>query len=153
MRRQYDQALIESERAIALNPNDPDNYANQGATLVWSGQPEGAIHVLETALRYDPMMGARPLTHLGVAYYLTGRYDDAVTVLERAVGMNPNFAYGQTILAATYGMRGDSAQAFSVADTVRRVDPFFRTENFGHLFRNPAHSELLIEGLRKAGLD
>ena len=153
IRRQYEQALVESERAIALNPNDPDNYADQGATLVWSGHPEGAVRALETAHRFDPMMGARPLTHLGVAYYLTGRYDEAVAALERAIGINPEFAYGHTILAATHGMRGDREPGLRAAAAVLRLDPFFSTETFGRLFRDPGHAERLVEGLRKAGLD
>lgn len=153
IRRQYDQALIESERAIALNPNDARLHAHQGTILVWSGRPKGAILALETALRFDPLMGARPLTHLGTAYYLTGRFADAVRVLERAVGPNPDYAHGQTMLAAAYGQLGKQAEARRAADIVRRLDPFFATGHFGRLFRNPADAAAIIDGLHKAGLE
>lgn len=152
IRREYDLALVESERAIALNPNDAGNYAAQGATLLWSGHLEGAILALETAYRYDPMMGPRQLTHLGTAYYLKGRYQDAVQLLERSTGLSPDFAYAHTILAATYGQLGDTERAARAAAAVRRLDPFFSVEEFGKLFRNPADASSLAVGLRKTGL-
>jgi adenylate cyclase len=153
LRRQHEFALVQSERAIALNPNDAGSYAAQGKILVWSGHPEGAILSLETALRFDPMMGEVPLTHLGLAYYLKGRYKDALKVLERGIGLNPDFAFGQTMLAATYGEIGNQEGASRAAQAVRRLNPFFSTDQFGRLLRNSQHAARVVDGLHKAGLD
>ena len=155
VRRQYDLALVELERAIALNPNDSETHGWQGEVLVWSGHPEGAILALETAQRFDPMMDPQRLFTLGLAYYLNHQYGDAVETLERSVGQHPDYVYGYTVLAATYGQMGRKEDAARAADAVRRLNPLFSTDEFGNnsLFRNPADAMRLDEGLRKAGLD
>lgn len=152
-RKEYDLGIVELERALALNPNDAASYADQGLNLVWSSRPEGAILAFETALRLDPNMGAEGLFHLGLAYYLTGRYQDAVLHLGRSSGRNPDFVLTHVALAAAYGQIGDRVKASRAAATIRRLDPFFSVEDFGELFRDPADAAEVIAGLRKAGLN
>jgi hypothetical protein len=40
LKQQYDQALAEGERAIALDPNNADSYAWQAEALSFAGRPE-----------------------------------------------------------------------------------------------------------------
>jgi TolB-like protein/class 3 adenylate cyclase/Tfp pilus assembly protein PilF len=152
LRKQYDAALVESERAIALNPNDPANYARQGAIHLWAGRIDGAVRALEAAHRFDPLMGVRPLAHLGMAYYLKRRYQDAAKVLERGRAINPDYAYALTVLAATYGQLGDDDRANEAISELRRVDPFFSIKSVGRLFRDKDDTATLVEGLQKAGI-
>ena len=91
--RQHELAVVEVERAIALNPNDAQSYAEQAVILVWPGRPEGAFTSFETALRFDPTANAEPLAHLGLAHYLKKRYGEAVKFLERSIGQNPDFQF------------------------------------------------------------
>ena len=151
-RRRYDLALVETERAIALNPNDAESHAQQGSVLLFSGHPDGAILSLETALRFDPLMDSGKLTSLGLAYYLKGRYEDATKILERGIARNPDYLYGQTILAAVYGQLGHQERAARAAQDVRRINPFFSAGEIGGLFREPADKARIADGLRKAGL-
>jgi tetratricopeptide (TPR) repeat protein len=153
MRRQYDFGLVESERAIALNPNDAVNHAMQGVILLYSGYPDGAILSLETALRFDPLMNPAQLAHLGLAYYLKARYEDAIKILERCVALNPDFVYGHSILAAVHGQRGDQQSASRAAEAVRRLDPYISVDAFGRRFRNATDKSRVADGLRKAGLE
>jgi adenylate cyclase len=53
-RRQYDQALAESERTIALDPNSADSYAMQAEVLNFAGRPEEALRSVEQAMRLNP---------------------------------------------------------------------------------------------------
>ena len=123
--------------------------------LLYSGRPDGAIFSLETALRFDPLMDPAQLTHLGLAYYLKGRYEDAAKILERVSGLDPDYLYAHTILAAVYGQMDLQANAARAAHAVRRLNPFFSTDEFRSrsLFRDPADAARVDEGLRKAGLD
>jgi TolB-like protein/class 3 adenylate cyclase/Flp pilus assembly protein TadD len=152
-RKEYDLGVVELERALALNPNDAASYADQGLNLVWSSRPEGAILAFETALRLDPNMGSEGLFHLGLAYYLTGRYQDAILHLERSSGRNPDFVLTYVPLAAAYGQIENHAKASRAAAAIRRLDPFFSADEFGQLFRNPADAAQVTAGLRKAGLN
>ena len=55
-------------------------------------------------------------------------------------------------LAATYARLGRTAEAARAAAAVRRLDPFFEVDSFGTGFRQPAHREAIVAGLRAAGL-
>src|SRR6266540_2115782 len=46
-KQQYDQAIAEGERAIALDPNDADSYARQAEVLLYAGRPEDALRMVE----------------------------------------------------------------------------------------------------------
>jgi adenylate cyclase len=153
LRKQYDLAIVELERAIVLNPNDAASYAHQGVVLIWSSRPDGAILSLETALRFDPNMDMEGLLHLGLAYYLKGRYADAIRILERGLGRSPDYVYGHIVLAAAYGQTGRLDAAVRETEEVKRLDPFFEVEEYGRLFRDSTHAARVIEGLRKAGLE
>ncbi|MCZ6861192.1 MAG: adenylate cyclase [Alphaproteobacteria bacterium] len=151
-RHQHDLALIEVERAIALNPNDAQSYAEQGVILVWSGRADGAIISLETALRFDPKSNAVSLAHLGLAYYLKMRYAGAAISLERSIVQSPDFQFAHEVLAAAYGQLGRASEASREANTVRRINPFFEVDEYGRQFRDPQDAAHIIVGLRKAGL-
>ncbi len=153
-RRQYDLALIETERVIAINPNDAGGYAEQGVALVWSGRPDGAILAVETALRFDPNMDPNTLWHLALAYYLKERYADAVAILEQNIGRRPdNAVFDYQLLAASYAQMVRPDEAIRAAAAVRRLNPFFEAKDFGGMFQEPADAARVVEGLRKAGLD
>jgi len=149
-RLQYDLALVESERVIAINPNDPEGHIEQGNVLLWSGLTDGAILALETASHIDPGMNPDAYWYLALAYYLKQRYADAVGVLERNVRRRLDNPFDYAVLAASYAQLGRLAEATHAAETVRRLHPFF-SETFGQ-FRNPADTARIAEGLRKVGL-
>jgi hypothetical protein len=87
-----------------------------------------------------------------MAYYLQGRYDDAVTTAQSGIGRYPHHTSLYISLAAAYVEAGQLDAAARAADELRRLHPFFEVQSFGHYFRNPADRERLREGLRKAGL-
>ena len=152
LRRQHDLALIESERLIAINPNDAGGFAQQGMALTWLGRPDGAILALERSLLFDPDMKTDLVWHLGLAYYLKERYADSVAVLERNIGRKTDPFWDYLLLAAVYGQMGRMEDAARVAKVVRQIDPLYdRLLRFGQ-FENVSDTEKVNEGLRKAGL-
>ena len=152
LRRQHELALIESERLIAINPNDAGSFAQQGMALTWLGRPDGAILALERALLFDPDMKTDIFWHLGLAYYLKERYADAVAILERNIGRKTNPFWDYLLLSAVYAQMGRMEEAARAAKAVRKIDPLYgRLLRFGQ-FKNPSDTERVNEGLRKAGL-
>ncbi len=152
-RRQFDLALVEAERVIALNPNDARGYAEQGTALVWSSRAEGAILALETALSFDPNMDPTTIWHLGLAYFLAERYPEAAALLERNLARRSDQVWDYLLLAATYAQMDRPKEAAHAAEMVRRVDPFFLMKNDLIQLRDSADSERIANGLRKAGLN
>jgi adenylate cyclase len=101
-KRQYDQAMAEGERAIALDPNNADSYARQAEVLNYAGRPEEALLALEQALRLNPRYPPLYLVELGWAYRSTGRYAEAIATLKELISRSPNFMTAHLHLALSY---------------------------------------------------
>ncbi|OCP17936.1 MULTISPECIES: tetratricopeptide repeat protein [unclassified Ensifer] len=149
---QYDRALLEIDRALALNPSDAESHAQRGGALLWAGRPEEAVAALETGFALDPSLEVNYVLNLGLAYYTLRRHDDAIRVLERGALRYPDFVFVPVVLAAAYGQLGRTGDAERMAEAVKLRLPVFDPQTFGSEFRNRAHHDYLIEGLRKAGL-
>lgn len=151
--REYTLALAEADRGIELNPNDADGHAVRAAVLVWMGRIDEAIATFESVAQLDPGQSRpRSLAHLGIAYFLAARYEDAVRAFELSIGRNPEFALGYIGLAAAYSELNKKSDAARLAAVVRRLDPFFASETFGTQFAVDTHRLQMVESLKKAGL-
>jgi len=148
----YDLAIKEGERAIELNPNDSGSFNELGWALLWSGRLDEAITALEMSLRLDSSGLENTGWHLGIAYYLKERYADALNTLAEGLIRRPDFTGYHIALAATYARLERPEEAARAAATVRRLDPFFTIDSFGTGFRQAAHREAIVAGLREAGL-
>src|SRR5262249_34816478 len=71
-KKQYDQAIAEGERAVALDPNNADSYAQQANVLNFAGRPEEALRSVQQAMRLNPHYPLLYLVQLGWTYQLTG---------------------------------------------------------------------------------
>jgi tetratricopeptide (TPR) repeat protein len=54
MKRQYDKAIAECERAISLDPNSAENIARLGTVLTYAARAEEAIPI-QSAIRLNPL--------------------------------------------------------------------------------------------------
>ncbi len=102
LQQQYDRAIAEGERAIALDPNDADSYAGQAQVLNRAGRPEEALRMVEQAMRLNPRCPPWYLYHLGLAYQMTGRYAEAIATQKEVISRNPNISYAHLNLASSY---------------------------------------------------
>ena len=64
--QQYDQAMAEGERAIALDPNNADSYVTQADVLNIAGRPEEALRAVEHAMRLNPRYPPWLLIRIGL---------------------------------------------------------------------------------------
>ena len=113
----------------------------------------------ERALRLDAFSGASYLFHLGHAYYLTGRYEEAIIYLESAVieaanTDNPDFLPAHFVLAVVHNELGREEEARAEVAEVLRISPRASLEGQRERmpFKDQAVLERHLEGLRKAGL-
>jgi adenylate cyclase len=148
----YDLAISELQRAIDLNPNHALSYLRLGTIMLFAGRTDEAIQFLQTGLRYHPYTDLDDYGRLAFAYYLKGRYEDAITTLEPGLVRNPNNAWLHISLAAAYAQAGRKEDAKRSAEMAMKLHPFFEVESSFTLFRNPTDREKILEGLRKAGL-
>ena len=148
----FDSALIEADRAIELNASDALAYSLRGGVLMWLGRIPESIIASEAARRFDPRLSSETNFNLGMAYYLAGRYRDALATFNDTLHAEPGLIFLQAGRAAAAAQLGDTEQAKQAAGAVRRLDPFFKVDTYGNRLVNAAHRAKLQEGLRKAGL-
>jgi len=87
--RQFDKAIGEAERAIGLDPNDPEGHLGVAWALIFAGRAEAAIASAENGVRLDPHFPASYLFALGTAQLLLHRYAVAEMTLKRALKLSP----------------------------------------------------------------
>jgi adenylate cyclase len=146
-----DLSEAEIDRAVELNPGDPEVRAQRGAVYADRGRLDEAIRELETVLSFDPISDPA-WADLGTIYYLAGRSKDAVEILERNLGRNPDRVVAWAVLAAAYAELGLEPQARNAAARVLRLSPFFVAENLAAQYGQPSQRERLAAGLHRAGL-
>ena len=104
--RQFDDAIAEAERAIALDPNDPDGHIALAWALNFDGQSQAALAAVERAMRLDPRRPGAYMYVLGMTRFGLGQYESAVTALNRAHERNPENRVLNVPLAAAYANLG-----------------------------------------------
>jgi class 3 adenylate cyclase/TolB-like protein/Tfp pilus assembly protein PilF len=77
-----------SRRALALDRNDPRVWDVRSWALFAQGQWDGAFQALAEALQIDPYNNEFVGTQ-GLLLLLTGRADEALPVLDRAIALDP----------------------------------------------------------------
>jgi adenylate cyclase len=156
---QFDAALAETDRGIALAPNDAaSNYFCSASgdndwaaeTLIRSGKPAEALAIAEQAMLRDPKNSDFHLMEIGIAYYGLGRSTEAIPVLKRFINSYPGFTDARYVLAAAYIESGMIQEAHAEAAQIKMFSPQFSLG--AGLFKGAKQSDRLILDLRKAGL-
>jgi adenylate cyclase len=152
--KDHEKALASMAKAIALDPNFSDAYAVTTRILNLAGRPETGLKPMETAMRLSPNRPQAYFFILGTAYFGLGRYEDAAKMFKKALERNPSAQRPRMWLAATYSMLDQIEDAEWEASEILSLNPNFSISQIGRVipFKNPAHLEILINGLRKAGL-
>ena len=108
---EYDKALAEAARAIALDPNDPDAHVAMALALITTGRPEAGLEFVETALRLNPSHPTYYVLAHGMAYFALDDLDRAASVLSEELKRNPDAVELAPLLAATYARLGRRSDA------------------------------------------
>lgn len=148
----YDLAMAESERALEINPSDAEVLRARAAVLLWTGRIAESIATAEIAGRLDPNIGPEAALNLGIAYLLSGRYADAVRLLETVRARFPAYPLLDLPLAAAYAEMGRKTEAREALEEGRRKNPHLDAASFGTRFQDPALQQRLAASLRGAGL-
>jgi adenylate cyclase len=153
-KKQHDQAIVEGERAVALNVNDTDSYVSLGNTLVFAGRPEEGIELIQKAMRLNPHYPPRYLNLLGLAYRTAGKCDEALVPLRKASTLSPNFVPVHFNLAGCYAELDRLTEARSAVAEILRINPnaSLEKQRIFMPYKNSADMERSLTALRKAGL-
>jgi tetratricopeptide (TPR) repeat protein len=120
-RYQHDEALAEIERAVAMDPNDPELYAWMSHILWLTGESEEAAEAAKMGLRLDPNNPTVYLIHLARSLLPDGDLEESLKVLKRAERLNPELS-GSIALTESiiYGIQGRNEEAHTAYETFLR---------------------------------
>ena len=144
-------AEAEFDKALRLNPGSADLLATYAGWASNFGEPEEGAAAAERAMRLNPDTPAWALYNFAYAFFMAGRYDDALRMFNR-MPADTYTANGYVYRAAALGGLGDTAAAKrAVADATRRL-PEISIETFvADQASNPAERDRLVETMRAAG--
>ena len=155
LKREYDKAIAEGERAVALEPGGADRHVQYGMSLHNGGRSEEAIPVATKSNPTQPIR-VNPLAFyiLGHAYRATGRFEEAVSEYKKAIQRAPDNIFAHLGLAATYSMMGREQEARAEAAEVLRINPKFSVDSYAKRLpiKDQSVADNFVNALRKAGL-
>jgi adenylate cyclase len=150
-RREFEQAGVHIERALALNPSDVLIMALYCHWLSRVGRVDEALKGLDQVLLRDPSPPAWVWECRMIALMQAKRYEDTIQAIRR---MPEWFAWQYAYLAGCYARIGNAVEARARASETLRVMPSFTISwlLLQEPFRDPADTAHLVETLRLAGL-
>jgi tetratricopeptide (TPR) repeat protein len=107
---QLDEAAVEFQAELTNNPDHAQALAYLADCQMKLNKPEGAIPLLEKAIRIDPSIGMAHID-LGILYGDAGRSDDALRELKIAEKLNPDDQNVHWRLARFYQAAGRKEEA------------------------------------------
>jgi adenylate cyclase len=152
--RKNDEAIAAARRAIELNPNYVDGYGALAITLNYAGRADEGLTAIRRAMHLSPHFSFFYIWIAGQAYFLQGRYDEAIAELTQVVERNPQFRRGHQLLAAAYAQSGDIDNAEWEAEEILSLSPDFSlaAERQRAPYMVQTDLDRYIDGLRIAGL-
>ena len=152
---QMEKALEEFNIAKNIDPNWPDYYAMFAFYLCATGQPHEALASIEKAFRLNPLPPAWYFTNIGFAYFLSGKYDEAISAYKEAISLESNFLLAHRALVFLYILLGREEDARHEISEVLRIDPKYSLAcamaTAKTLYKGEA-KEIIIKGLKKTQL-
>ena len=145
-------SLRHADLALAANPSDATALYRKGSAVLFGGNAEAAIPILEEARHINPQVGGNT-GNVAYAYYCAGRYGDAIALIETMLTPYPDDIMLRALRTATLAQLGRTEEARDASTQVRRLSPRFEVAKFGLRFGESPYSAKLREGLVKAGLE
>ena len=128
--------------------------------MVWLGQPEAGIPLLEKAIRlnpHDPTLASH-YAMLGLCHLLLDHVDQAIDLLRKARAENPRTYYIHLLLAGALGLKGDLDDARTALAEAIKLKPEMnslkqlRASSFGNSDFGALREKTYYVGLRRAGM-
>jgi adenylate cyclase len=120
----YDRAIAEGEAAIKLDQSSSIALEWMTMCRAWAGQTDEAMQLVERALRLNPM---EPYYFArGLTYYVMGRHEEAIELLEKGARKSPSFLPARLYLASSYGLLGRESEGRTQVAEILRINPDYR---------------------------
>lgn len=145
--------IDEIDQALRLEPRAPDFMGLCGMYLAMAGEWTRGIELIEQGIRLNPHLPSTYRVAHSIDHYRKGRYDEALAEAQRINA--PGLFLEPLLRAAVLGQLGRAKDAQAPLNQLLKLHPDFASRG-PELTRRWVFSkenvEMLMEGLRKAGL-
>jgi serine/threonine-protein kinase len=147
----HEEALVEMQEALQLDPLSMIINANMGYTLYVARKYNQALDQLKKTIELDPNF-AITYQYLGYTYEQMGKFDQALQSLKKATALDPDSLTFQADLASAYALAGKKQEAEKILDDLmkisreRYVSPF----DIANIYAGLEDNEKAIEWLYRA---
>jgi Tfp pilus assembly protein PilF len=121
----YEEAILEFQRVLELNPKHGGAYLNLGITYLRQGKFEEAIQALKKSMALSPRLTPEIYTNLGVIYGKQGRVEEAIHAYQKAIEARPHNSAAYYNLGDIYAKQGDVDRAISCFEGAVKFTPEF----------------------------
>ena len=150
MTKQYEKGIAQAEKAVALNPNSAESHMRLGKTLSFAGRWGESIPVYKKAIRLNPIPQNIYFYSLGISYFYTGQYEEAIEWCEKAVRQEPDSLYARQMMTVVYSDSGRLEEARAQAAEVLRIQPKYTVKRGA--YKRKEDTDRMVSALHKAGL-
>ena len=119
---EYDDAIADYDRAIALDPNYAAAYNNRGVARAHKGDYDSAIADYDRTIALDPNYAAA-YDNRGTVKAHKGDYDGAIADYDRAIALDPDYAAAYDNRGTAKAHKSDYDGAIADYDRAIALDP------------------------------
>jgi TolB-like protein len=149
----YVKALVELEKATDIDPNYANAHVLMATLMYYAGRPEEGLERMRLAIRLNPHHPHNYPFHLGQAYFILGRYQEAIEAFEHGLESRPTSERLHVWLAAAYARAGQLGDAEWQREEVLISNPQFSLQKIERAFpfKEVKDRDHFMGALRKAG--
>jgi len=146
-----DEAVIQCQEAVQINPNDAMAQINLGDGLVQMGKVDEAILHYQKALEISPTL-AKACYDLGIALFQKGNVDNAIVYYQKALAIRPDYTEARNNLGVALLRNGKVDEAIAQYQKAIQINPDYAEAhiNFGIALLQKGNVDEAITQYQKA---
>jgi adenylate cyclase len=151
---EYVKALVEAQKGIEYDPNDANLHVLLATLLYYAGRPAEGLALIREAMQINPHHPYNYHFHLGQAYFVLHRYQEAIAAFKLGLSSNPASERMRVWLAASLAQAGDVEAAQWEGEQIMASNADFSLQRMAQAFpfKNPDDIENFLSALELAGL-
>ena len=132
--------ISELEKALEINPNNPDVMVSKGTLLCFVGQFDEGLELIQQGIKFNKHYPQWYFWNLGIGLFAGRHWQDCIDALIRMDEQNKDTL---TYLAASYVQVENLAEARACFAELSRIDPKINPDEI-----EKSHSYLAVETLK-----
>jgi tetratricopeptide (TPR) repeat protein len=153
-KREYDKAIAEGERGVALDPNGTVALDTCAMCIRYAGRSKEAIPLFQKAIRLNPLGASWLYVDFGHALRDAGGFEESISAYKKAIQLSADNMFAHLGLAITYSMIGREKEAHTEVGEILRINPKFSLDYYAKSlpYKDQSQHDKIVNALRKAGL-